>query len=363
MDWILKKVILNILFESSLFDSSNLSFQGIDRNFAVTAGQLQTRNIEINSADMKIAIDANLDLEKLTIESEWSILKNLPEVIGATPQIKVLFTGLISHPESKLDVTDFIGYITLRALELETQKQESQNALILERERLFRELRQIKANIEKREVEKELARRELLEQSLENKEDKLSNPNESESLEAENVIIPPDSSDLNVGSPIDEALNPESDTNNLQEWEEEKLLNQVEGESLPTDSEEIPQSLTNPINEDSVKSENTSENATKNVQESDGDSPLNKVEVELPQTSGEELPQNLTDSNDEESKNVGNNSEFNNNNKQEINDVVAPDNELTRKIRESLKNIPSQPNVPEIPPDAIIKEPLPALVQ
>ena len=350
-------------FENRLFDISNLSFQGIDRNFVVTAGQIQTRNIEINSADMKIALDAGLDLEKLTLESNWSILKDLPEVIGATPQIKVSFSGPISQPDPNLDVTDFISYLTLRALELETQKQESQNALILERERLFRELRQIKTNIERREVEKELAKRELQEQSLKNDEDNLSNQNESESLETENEIINPDTSELNEESAIDDAFNPESDTNKHQESEAENSINQVEIETPQTDSEEIPQNLTDSNDEESDTGENNSKNVTNNSQESEGENSLNQVEVELPETGDEEIPQNSTDPNDEEIINDENNSENANNNKQEVNDEVAPESELARKIRESLENIPSQPNVPDIPPDAIIKEPLPALVQ
>lgn len=147
----------NSIIESfeTLFDSSKVSFRNIEGNFAITAGKLQTRRIEFDLGDVNINLDADLDLQELSLLSEWTIRKDLPDkVVGAIPQIEVIFSGPIRNPDFDLNVTDFINYLTLRALDLETEKQDSQNAMILERERLFRELRQLKENIAIRQAAK-----------------------------------------------------------------------------------------------------------------------------------------------------------------------------------------------------------------
>ena len=142
---------INAAFED-LFSNTQIGIDEIGSNFTVTGGQLQTRNINFTSEDLNINLDANFNLKELSMESDWTLEKGLPEVVGATPKIDVMFSGPIRNPDSRKRVTDFVNYLTLRALDLETQKQDSQNAQILERERLFRELQQMKENLALRQV-------------------------------------------------------------------------------------------------------------------------------------------------------------------------------------------------------------------
>ncbi len=310
-----------------LFDNSKVSFHNIEGNFAITAGKLQTRGIEFDLGDVNINLDADLDFQELSIASKWTIRKDLSDkVVGAIPQVEVIFSGPIRNPDFDLKVTDFINYLTLRALDLETEKQDSQNALILERERLFRELRQLKDNIAIRQAAKVSTIPDSQGTLIDNKQ---------ETADTQ-VEIPQE----NVTEQIDE---PEQNIDDIQvEIPQENVAEQIDEpeQNIDDTQVEIPQ-----------------ENVTEQIDEPEENIGDTQSQIEFEKFI-EQFYINPQDSNPLNGENKIENTP---NDIDENTVKEESEEDLAQKIRKRLENRPPSPVIPKLQPGEFIEAPLPPL--
>nr|WP_281261782.1 AsmA family protein [Breoghania corrubedonensis] len=140
------------VFESHL-DAGALPFKRIDGTLVIAAGTARARNVTVDSPSATAFGSAQIDLDRWQLESDWSLKVDPGEnaVTGAEAQVGVLFRGALDAPRREIDIQPFTAFLTLRAFEKEVRRVEDLQADINERDRLMREMRQLRRNEEKRQ--------------------------------------------------------------------------------------------------------------------------------------------------------------------------------------------------------------------
>ncbi|WP_321339250.1 AsmA family protein [Breoghania sp.] len=148
----LKPEEISRVFASHL-DAGSLPFQRIDGALVIAAGTARARNVTVDSDSATAFGSAQIGLERWQLTSDWSLKVDPGEnaVTGAEPQVGVLFRGPLDDPAREIDIQPFTAFLTLRAFEKEVRRVEDLQADINERDRLMRELRQLRRNKAKRE--------------------------------------------------------------------------------------------------------------------------------------------------------------------------------------------------------------------
>ncbi|WP_324292168.1 AsmA family protein [Breoghania sp.] len=148
----LKPEEIERVFASHL-DAGSLPFQRIDGALVIAAGTARARNVTIDSDSATAFGSAQIGLESWQLSSDWSLKVDPGEnaVTGAEPQVGVLFRGPLDDPSREIDIQPFTAFLTLRAFEKEVRRVEELQADINERDRLMRELRQLRRNKVKRD--------------------------------------------------------------------------------------------------------------------------------------------------------------------------------------------------------------------
>lgn len=141
-------------FESHL-DIGSLPFNAIDGSFAIAGGIARIRNVSVDNEAAALFGNAQVDLEKLRIDSDFALKVDPGEeaVTGAEPQVGLVFAGPLDEPARRIDIAPFTAFLTLRALEKEVRQVEDLQAEISERDRLTRELRRERQERRRRERE------------------------------------------------------------------------------------------------------------------------------------------------------------------------------------------------------------------
>jgi uncharacterized protein involved in outer membrane biogenesis len=131
-------------------DSGELDFKEAGGVVALARGNLRTRNVSMDSKSATVFVSAAIDLEKMTLRSQWTLKVDpgADKVAGAEPQVGLQFSGPIGAPSRQIDVAPLTAFLTLRAYELEVRRIEIMQETRLERERFGRELRAHKRRIQ-----------------------------------------------------------------------------------------------------------------------------------------------------------------------------------------------------------------------
>ncbi|MEJ8474713.1 AsmA family protein [Roseibium algae] len=156
---------------TSYMEAGNLAFDRLEGSVSIVGGRASARNVAVDTKRAEVFGSAEADFNTWEMDSDFSLTVDPGEdaVTGAEPRVGVLFSGPLDAPERRLDITPFTAYLTLRAFEQEVERVEKLQAEILERDRLFREMKRQKEQRVRREREaaEKAAAREKATQRLE----------------------------------------------------------------------------------------------------------------------------------------------------------------------------------------------------
>jgi len=143
-------------------DAGTLSFERATGSFAVTSGIMRLSTLTLDGAGTATVLGSgSVDLNRMSLSSDWSLKVDPGEekVTGAEPEVGILFSGPLADPQRRIDVTPFLGFLTVRAFEKEVERVEKLQAEILEGDRLRRELRRLREVEARKQREAEEAAR------------------------------------------------------------------------------------------------------------------------------------------------------------------------------------------------------------
>ncbi len=137
-------------------DAGTLDVERAEGEVSIAGGVVRARNISTKVMSATTLGGASIDLNTLTLESDWTLAVDPGEaerVSGATPQVGLTFRGPLAAPVRRIDVAPLTGYLTVRAFEQEVRRIEALQADIQEKQRLVRELRRFRQEAARRERE------------------------------------------------------------------------------------------------------------------------------------------------------------------------------------------------------------------
>ena len=124
-------------------DAGTLAFERATGSFGVNSGIIRVSTLSIGTNSATVLGNATIDLNTFQLSSDWSMSVDPGEdkVIGAAPEVGILFDGPLDSPVRYIDVTPLLGYLTVRAFEKEVERIEALQAEILEKEFHQRQLK------------------------------------------------------------------------------------------------------------------------------------------------------------------------------------------------------------------------------
>jgi uncharacterized protein involved in outer membrane biogenesis len=154
----LKDDKIRSVFQGRL-DAGTLPFQRIEAAFSIGSGVLRVGNIVVTSPRAQAGGSVSLDFGRWTMDADWTLKVDPGRngVVGAEPQVGVLFKGPLDAPKRTIDVAPLSAFLTLRAFEREVQRVEDLQADIVEQQRFQRELKRLKDERQRRDQEQKAA--------------------------------------------------------------------------------------------------------------------------------------------------------------------------------------------------------------
>jgi large subunit ribosomal protein L24 len=102
-------------------DSGQFSARQVEGDLAVNAGQLRLNNTRITGEGADLALSGSVDLTSGTLDVRL-VLTGAGAAAGTRPDIFVALHGPVSAPGKTLDVSGLTGWLTLRAIDLQSKK-------------------------------------------------------------------------------------------------------------------------------------------------------------------------------------------------------------------------------------------------
>ncbi|MHA1189246.1 MAG: hypothetical protein ACTSSQ_02105, partial [Alphaproteobacteria bacterium] len=135
-------------------DAGTLAFGQAEGSLGITSGVVRLGSLTIDAGTATVLGDAAIDLNALTLDSDWSLKVDpgADRVTGAQHEVGLLFAGPLAAPSRYVDVGPLVGYLTVRAFEREVERIELLQADILEKEKAARDLRRIRRDAVRREI-------------------------------------------------------------------------------------------------------------------------------------------------------------------------------------------------------------------
>ncbi len=135
-------------------DAGTLAFGQAEGSLGITSGIVRLGSLTIDAGTATVLGDAAIDLNALTLDSDWSLKVDpgADRVTGAQPEVGLLFAGPLATPSRSIDVGPLVGYLTVRAFEREVERIELLQADILEKEKAVRDLRRMRRDAVHREI-------------------------------------------------------------------------------------------------------------------------------------------------------------------------------------------------------------------
>lgn len=143
---------IRTIFISKL-DAGALPFSQIEAAFGISSGVLRASDVTVTSAIAKTTGSVSFDFGRWTLSGDWTLKVDPGRkgVVGAEPQVGIVFNGPLDNPKRSIDVAPLTAFLTLRAFEREVERVEDLQADIVERQRFARELKRL--NDQKRDAE------------------------------------------------------------------------------------------------------------------------------------------------------------------------------------------------------------------
>lgn len=110
--------------------------------FNITDGTLRVQNVTVANDLARVTADAQITLPEERISATVGIGLNpgIEALPGVEPALRLNFSGMLPSPGKTMDVTDITSYLSLRAFERERRRVERLQAIVLEKQRLRREV-------------------------------------------------------------------------------------------------------------------------------------------------------------------------------------------------------------------------------
>jgi large subunit ribosomal protein L24 len=102
-------------------DSGALKVKQAEGVLSIAAGQVRLARVKAASDDVDLDASGTLDLTDGKLDSRF-ILSGAANASGLRPDIYMALSGPIAEPQRSVDVAALTGWLTLRAVELQTQK-------------------------------------------------------------------------------------------------------------------------------------------------------------------------------------------------------------------------------------------------
>lgn len=137
--------------------------------FTIAAGTVRLPNVTLSDNGATIRGEARLDVADQAINARFDVEFD-PEdeaLTGAAPSVNLAFLGPVSDPDRSVDAAELSNFLSLRAYERERRRVETLQAVVLENQRLRREVALAKQRAETRQRTLERLRQEEAERAAE----------------------------------------------------------------------------------------------------------------------------------------------------------------------------------------------------
>jgi uncharacterized protein involved in outer membrane biogenesis len=127
--------------------------------FTLGDGHMRLQNLTAKTEQVALTGDVALDIANSTLTGGIDLVfdAGAEELAGATPSVRLGYTGPLSQPALTTDVSGLTGYLSLRAFERERRRVEALQASIMEKQRLRREVALFRFAAAERQAEKDRA--------------------------------------------------------------------------------------------------------------------------------------------------------------------------------------------------------------
>ncbi|MDO9411130.1 MAG: AsmA family protein [Pseudolabrys sp.] len=102
-------------------EGGQLSVKRATGDFTIRAGQLRLSNVAVDSRNANLDMTGRVDLTDGSLDARL-VLSGSSEAAGARPDIFMALKGPVAAPARTIDVSALSGWLTLRAVELQTAK-------------------------------------------------------------------------------------------------------------------------------------------------------------------------------------------------------------------------------------------------
>jgi uncharacterized protein involved in outer membrane biogenesis len=102
-------------------DGGQLSVKRATGDFTIRAGQLRLRNVAVDSKNANLDITGRVDLTDGSLDARL-VLSGSSEAAGARPDVFMALKGPVAAPARTIDLSALSGWLTLRAVEMQTTR-------------------------------------------------------------------------------------------------------------------------------------------------------------------------------------------------------------------------------------------------
>jgi hypothetical protein len=115
---------------ASRFDSGAFAFGRAAGSFGISSGVVRLAKVSLESDATAVLADATLDLNNLTVDSDWTVRAEGEEAAQSQPNVAINYSGPIADPERRVDLDPLLDLLRSRFLQRQLEQLE-----ILEEER------------------------------------------------------------------------------------------------------------------------------------------------------------------------------------------------------------------------------------
>ncbi len=108
---------------------ATLALGRVDGAFIMSGGQLQLANLSAQGAQADLALNATVDLARRLLDARLTLTGRAQSAGGAgRPEIDVAVKGPLGAPSRSIDVAKLLGWVTLRAVEVQARRLDAAEA-------------------------------------------------------------------------------------------------------------------------------------------------------------------------------------------------------------------------------------------
>lgn len=130
-------------FAPDLLEAGTLQGGSGEVAFSIANGVLRAPPVRLETETVDVTADLRLDIAGRTVAAEATVeyVPGNEELVGSAPVVRFVASGPIAQPSVEIDTAPLAQFLTQRALEIEQRRVEAMQAVLLEGQRLRREVR------------------------------------------------------------------------------------------------------------------------------------------------------------------------------------------------------------------------------